>query len=69
VDVDQTDPKLIELLRLRRAPDVSAEDAEEAMRAAANIARVVLMHYRRAGSPNGSSRAGLMLWLVEQLMR
>jgi hypothetical protein len=64
------DPKFAELLRRRaQARNVSEEDATEAMRAATDIAQIVLMHYQAAGSPYGNSQTGLARWVVEKLTR
>jgi hypothetical protein len=64
------DPKFAELLRRRaQARNVSEEDAAEAMRAAADIAQIVLMHYKAAGSLCGTSQTALARWVAEKLTR
>jgi hypothetical protein len=63
-------PKFAELLRQpAQARNVSEEDAAEAMRAAADIAQIILMHYEAAGSPYGNSQTALARWVVEKLTR
>jgi hypothetical protein len=76
--LDPTDPKFGELVRRAHepvtarasqcVPGVSLEDAA-AMRLAAEVAQVVFMQYRGAGSPYGGTRDGMMRWLVERLSR